>query len=81
MLCRGFFLEGTINDSSRSVRRTVSGLALRKNARFKRWDIRLTPKRGSRFLISMIFLRTGPGSFRPLPLGKIRFRKPTSPRS
>jgi len=81
MLCRGFFLEGTISDSSRSVRRTVSGLALRKNARFKRWEIRLTPKRGSRFLISMIFSRTGPGSFRPLPLETIWSRRPASPRS
>ena len=36
MLWWCFFLEGTINDSALSVRRTVSGLALRKNARFKR---------------------------------------------
>src|SRR4030042_272009 len=81
MLCLSFFLEGTINDSALSVRRTVSGLALRKNARFNRWDIRLTPKRGSRFLVSTIFSRTGPGSFRLLPAETIRFRSPASPRS
>src|SRR4030066_1987531 len=81
MLCWCFFLEGTINDSVRSGRRTVSGLALRKNARFNRWEIRLTPKRGSRFLISTIFSRTGPGSFCRLPAETIRFRNPASPRS
>ena len=81
MLCWCFFREGTINDSSPSVRRTVSGLALRKNARFKRWEIRLTPKRGSRFLISTIFSRTGPGSFRRRPAGTTPFRSPASPRS
>jgi hypothetical protein len=61
-----FFWEGTIKDSSWRVRRTVSGEALRKNTRFNRWDIRWTPKNGSRFLISTIFSRTGPGSFRRL---------------
>ena len=81
MLCGCFFLEGIINDSARSVRRTVSGLALRKNARFNRWEIRLTPKKGSRFLISTIFSRTGPGSFRQLPAGTTPFRNPASPRS
>jgi len=70
MLCWDFFLEGTINDSACSVRRTVSGLALRKNARFNRWDIRLTPNRGSRFLISTIFSRTGLASFGRLPQGQ-----------
>ena len=63
MLRRGFFFGGTINDSAPSVRRTVSGEALRKNARFKRWEIRLTPKRGSCFLISTIFSPHGSGSF------------------
>src|SRR5512136_3118079 len=81
MLCWCFFLEGTINDSALSVRRTVSGLALRKNARFNRWEIRLTPKKGSRFLISTIFSRTGPGSLRRLPAGTTPFRNPASPRS
>jgi hypothetical protein len=66
MLEECFFWEGTIKDSSWRVRRTVSGEALRKNTRFNRWDIRWTPKSGSRFLISIIFLRTGPGSFRRL---------------
>ena len=80
MLRRCFFLEGTSNDSSLSVCRTVSGDALRKNARFNRWDIRLTPKRGSCFLISTIFLRTGPGSFRRLLAGTTPFRNPASPR-
>src|SRR5512136_2988889 len=79
MLRRCFFLEGTINDSAPSVRRTVSGLALRKNARFKRWEIRLTPNRGARFLISTIFSRTGPGSFCRLPAGTGGFRNPASP--
>jgi hypothetical protein len=51
MLRRGFFPEGPVNDAALSVRRTVSGEALRKNARFKRWEIRFTPKRGSCFLI------------------------------
>ena len=81
MLRWGFFLGGTINDSDRSVRRTVSGLALRKNARFKRWEIRLIPKEGSRFLISTIFSRMGPGSFGRLPAGITPFRNPASPRS
>jgi hypothetical protein len=62
-----FFRAGTIKHSSCKVRRTVSGEALRKNTRFNRWDIRWTPKNGSRFLISTIFSRTGPGSFRRLP--------------
>ena len=81
MLCWCLFREGTINDSAPSVRRTVSGLALRKNARFKRWEIRLTPKRGSRFLISTIFSRTGSGSFRRAPAGTTPLRNPASPRS
>ena len=76
-----FFLEGTIRDSSLSVRRTVSGEALRKKTRFNKWDIRWTPKNGSRFLISTIFSRTGPGSFRHLPDDLTGFRNPTSPRS
>jgi hypothetical protein len=76
-----FFREGTIKDSSRSVRRTVSGEALRKNTRFNRWDIRWTPKKGSRFLISIIFLRTGPGSLRRLPELLTPLRNPASPRS
>ena len=76
-----FFLEGRINDSARSVRRTVSGEALRKNARFKRWEIRLTPKSGSCFLISTIFSRTGSGSLRRLRAGGTPFRNPASPRS
>jgi hypothetical protein len=66
MLEKCFFREGTIKHSSCNVRRTVSGEALRKNTRFNRWDIRWTPKNGSRFLISTIFSRTGPGSFRRL---------------
>jgi hypothetical protein len=66
MLEECFFWEGTIKDSSWRVRRTVSGEALRKNTRFNRWDIRWTPKNGSRFLISIIFSRTGPGSLRRL---------------
>ena len=81
MLCWCFFLEEIISDSARSVRRTVSGLALRNNTRFKRWEIRLTPKKGSRFLISTIFSRSGPGSFRRLPAGTTPFRNPASPRS
>jgi hypothetical protein len=76
-----FFREGTIKDSSRKARRTVSGEALRKNTRFSRWDIRWTPKNGSRFLISTIFLRTGAGSFRRPPDLLTSFRKPASPRS
>ena len=67
MFAECFFREGTIKDSSCSVRRTVSGEALRKNTRFNTWDIRWTPKNGSLFLISTIFSRTGPGSFRLLP--------------
>jgi hypothetical protein len=67
MFAECFFRAGTIKDSSCKVRRTVSGEALRKNTRFNRWDIRWTPKNGSRFLISTIFSRTGPGSFRRLP--------------
>src|SRR5208283_2725438 len=79
MLCGCLFREGTINDSAPSVRRTVSGLALRKKARFNRWEIRLTPKRGSRFLISTIFSRTGSGSFRRLPAATTPLRSPASP--
>ena len=81
MLRRGFFLGGTINDSAASVRRTVSGEALRKNARFKRWEIRLTPKRGSCFLISTIFSRTGSGSFRGRRAWTAPLRSPASPLS
>jgi len=47
-------LGGTINDSARSVRRTVSGLALRKTHALKDGNP-LDSKEGSRFLISMIF--------------------------
>ena len=74
-------MEGTIKDSSCNVRRTVSGEALRKNTRFNRWDIRLTPKNGSRFLISTIFSRTGPGSFFCFLENTPGFRNPASPRS
>jgi hypothetical protein len=81
MFAECFFREGTIKDSSCNVRRTVSGEALRKNTRFNRWDIRLTPKNGSLFLISTIFSRTGPGSLRRLPDDTPRFRNPASPRS
>jgi hypothetical protein len=81
MFAECFFRVGTIRDSSLSVCRTVSGEALRKNTRFSRWDIRWTPKNGSRFLISIIFSRTGPGSFRRPPEDTIRFRNPASPRS
>ena len=81
MFDEAFFLEGTIKDSSCKVRRTVSGEALRKNTRFNRWDIRLTPKNGSLFLISTIFSRTGPGSFFLFPENTPRSRNPASPRS
>jgi hypothetical protein len=81
MLAEGLFREGTIKDSSCNVRRTVSGEALRKNTRFNRWDIRWTPKNGSRFLISTIFWRTGPGSFFRLSEGLPEFCNPAYPRS
>ena len=67
MLEEFFFREGTIKESSCRARRTASGEALRNNPRFKRWDIRWIPKKGSLFLISTIFSCTGPGSFRRLP--------------
>jgi hypothetical protein len=81
MFAECFFREGTIKDSSLSVRRTVSGEALRKKTRFNKWDIRWTPKNGSLFLISTIFSRTAPGSFRRLPVDTLSFRNPASPRS
>ena len=40
-----------------------------------------TSSEGSRFLISTIFSRTGPGSFRRFPEDTPRFRSPASPRS
>jgi len=44
-------------------RRTVSGLAFRKNRRRRICEIRLTPCRGSSFFNSVIFSFTGVGSF------------------
>jgi hypothetical protein len=79
MFAECFFWEGTINASSCNVRRTVSGEALRKNTRFNRWDIRWTPKNGSRFLIAKIFSRTGKASFGRLPENTLWFFKPSSP--
>jgi hypothetical protein len=52
-----------MRDERRSVFRTVSGLALRKNTLFKNWDIRLMPNCGFDCLTSMIFCFTGCGSF------------------
>jgi len=40
---RFFFAGGGMRDERRRVLRTVSGLALRKNTRFRNWDMRLMP--------------------------------------
>jgi hypothetical protein len=49
------------------VFRTVSGLAERKKAVLKTWEIRLMPKKGFVSFTSMIFSLTGRGGFGLFP--------------
>jgi hypothetical protein len=67
-----------MSDERWSVLRTVSGLALRKNTRFKNWDIRLMPKWGFDLLTSTIFSLTGCGSF-GLLFPRYRVARPDAP--
>ena len=54
----GFFFTSGIRFAACSVRRTVSGLAGRKNIRLSNWEIRFTPKAGFASLTATIFVRT-----------------------
>lgn len=74
-------LVGVANPVSFKCRRTLEGLALKKNIRRRIWEILRTPEPGAACLRSVIFFCTTTGSlFPPAPAG-LRRSSPSSPPS